>query len=123
MSLFEKWGHFSQIVWKGTTHVGCYTAHCPNGLGNVGSDVSPYFTVCNYKNPGKKLLQVNLALKQAADFLNRQLRWRVRRQCSQAPRQGHGQLEHRHVFVDAAHSSRAFSHGPRVTIFAAAYRT
>ncbi|KAJ5677145.1 uncharacterized protein N7477_002778 [Penicillium maclennaniae] len=25
MADFEKWGHFSQIVWKGTTHVGCAT--------------------------------------------------------------------------------------------------
>ncbi|KXS98711.1 hypothetical protein AC578_10490 [Pseudocercospora eumusae] len=52
MTNFEKWGHFSQIVWKGTTHVACATHHCPGGLANVGSAVSPYFTVCNYKNPG-----------------------------------------------------------------------
>lgn len=67
MSLFEKWGHFSQIVWKGTTHVGCYTAHCPNGLGNVGSDVSPYFTVCNYKNPGKRQPWSGLIFEANAD--------------------------------------------------------
>lgn len=48
MSNFEKWGHFSQIVWKETDRVGCYTQHCPNGLSNTGPDVSPYFTVCNY---------------------------------------------------------------------------
>lgn len=52
MTNFEHWGHFSQIVWKGTTQVGCATQYCPNGLANVGSDVSPYFTVCNYKSPG-----------------------------------------------------------------------
>ncbi|KAK5132478.1 hypothetical protein LTR08_009024 [Meristemomyces frigidus] len=53
MTDFEHWGHFSQIVWKDTTHVGCATQDCSaNGLANVGSDVSPYFTVCNYKNPG-----------------------------------------------------------------------
>lgn len=52
MTNFEKWGHFSQIVWKGTTHVACATQHCPGGLANVGSGVSPYFTVCNYKSPG-----------------------------------------------------------------------
>ena len=52
-SNFEKWGHFSQIVWRETTSVGCYTQHCPNGLGNTGSSVSPYFTVCNYKPSGK----------------------------------------------------------------------
>ncbi|KAJ9493483.1 hypothetical protein LTR99_006141 [Exophiala xenobiotica] len=52
MSNFEKWGHYSQIVWKSTTSVGCATQYCPNGLANVGSGVSPYFTVCNYSPPG-----------------------------------------------------------------------
>ncbi|KAK5107662.1 hypothetical protein LTR62_000943 [Meristemomyces frigidus] len=53
MANFEHWGHFSQIVWKATTHVGCATQDCSaQGLGNVGTDVSPYFTVCNYKDPG-----------------------------------------------------------------------
>ena len=53
MSNFEKWGHFSQIVWKSTTTVGCATQYCPGGLANTGSDVSPYFTVCNYGPAGK----------------------------------------------------------------------
>lgn len=52
MSNFEHWGHFSQIVWKSTTEVGCATQHCPGGLANTGSNVPPYFTVCNYKSPG-----------------------------------------------------------------------
>lgn len=52
MSQFEAWGHFSQIVWKATTTVGCATQYCPGGLGNTGGGVSPYFTVCNYKGPG-----------------------------------------------------------------------
>ncbi|KAL2395834.1 pathogenesis-related protein [Exophiala dermatitidis] len=52
MSNFEKWGHYSQIVWKSTTSVGCATQYCPNGLANVGSGVSPYFTVCNYSPAG-----------------------------------------------------------------------
>jgi len=52
MTNFEKWGHFSQIVWKSTTKIGCATQHCPKGLANVGTDVSPYFTVCNYSPPG-----------------------------------------------------------------------
>lgn len=52
MTNFEHWGHYSQIVWKSTTSVGCATQYCPNGLANTGSDVSPYFTVCNYDPPG-----------------------------------------------------------------------
>lgn len=53
MTNFEHWGHFSQIVWKGTTAVGCATQDCSKqGLTGVGSNVPPYFTVCNYKSPG-----------------------------------------------------------------------
>ncbi|KAI7490649.1 hypothetical protein KC357_g1994 [Hortaea werneckii] len=51
MTNFEGWGHFTQLVWKATTHVGCYTQTCDT-LANVGSNVPPYFTVCNYKNAG-----------------------------------------------------------------------
>lgn len=53
MSNFEAWGHFTQIVWKDTTHVACATYDCSSsGLANTGGGVSPYFTVCNYKGPG-----------------------------------------------------------------------
>ena len=55
MTNFEHWGHFSQIVWKGTSNVGCATVDCssaPNGLQNTGGSVPPYFTVCNYDSPG-----------------------------------------------------------------------
>ncbi|KAL3481898.1 CAP domain-containing protein [Aspergillus californicus] len=51
MTLFEKWGHFSQIVWKGTTKVGCATVSC-SSLGNVDSTSAVPFTVCNYSPPG-----------------------------------------------------------------------
>ncbi|CAD0044789.1 unnamed protein product [Aureobasidium pullulans] len=55
MSNFHNWGHFSQIVWKGTSKVGCATQYCPKGLANVGPYTPPYFTVCNYGPPGKSL--------------------------------------------------------------------
>lgn len=51
MDLFDKWGHFSQIVWKGTTHVACITHPCAK-LGNVDSSEALPFTVCNYSPPG-----------------------------------------------------------------------
>ena len=51
---FEKWGHFSQVVWKKTSQVGCHTCDCSSkgGLKNTGGNVKPYFTVCNYAGPG-----------------------------------------------------------------------
>ncbi|EXJ86871.1 hypothetical protein A1O3_03825 [Capronia epimyces CBS 606.96] len=53
ITTLQQWGHFTQIVWKSTTSVGCYTADCTaTGLGNVGGGVPPYFTVCNYAPPG-----------------------------------------------------------------------
>lgn len=65
MSNFEHWGHFSQVVWVGSTHVGCATQDChSSGLANTGSHVAPYFTVCNYKNPGKYMrLRLNPDLR------------------------------------------------------------
>jgi hypothetical protein len=54
VSDFEDWGHFSQIIWKSTTSVGCATVDCSaSGLENTdGSYVAPWFTVCNYSPPG-----------------------------------------------------------------------
>lgn len=51
MTYFEKWGHFSQIVWKSSVSVGCATVVC-NSLGNVDSSQPSPFTVCNYYPPG-----------------------------------------------------------------------
>ena len=49
-----QWGHFSQIVWKGSGSVGCYTADCSaGGLQNAGPPIPPYFTVCNYSPAGE----------------------------------------------------------------------
>ena len=56
MTDFENWGHFTQVVWKDTTSVGCYTMDCSSsGLSGLGgaTDIEPYFTVCNYYPPGK----------------------------------------------------------------------
>lgn len=58
---FDKFGHFTQIVWKGTKKVGCATLDCtgkgkgPKGLDHVAANVPPFFTVCNYGPPGEHL--------------------------------------------------------------------
>lgn len=55
-SALESYGHYTQVVWAATTAVGCATVDCTSqGLANVGSDVPPYFTVCNYSPPGNYL--------------------------------------------------------------------
>ena len=45
---FQGWGHFSQVVWKGTQQIGCGSAAC----GPQTSISSGYFAVCMYYPPG-----------------------------------------------------------------------
>lgn len=45
MSNFSKWGHYSQLVWKGSKKVGCATKFCPAG---TLSSLASFYTVCNY---------------------------------------------------------------------------
>lgn len=46
MSNFEGWGHFSQVVWKGSTSAGCAAQYCPPGT--MFDGMGAWFTVCNY---------------------------------------------------------------------------
>lgn len=53
MSTFEEWGHLTQVVWKGTTHVGCVTIDCGSKMTiNGQSSELNLYTVCNYSPPG-----------------------------------------------------------------------
>ena len=61
MDNFHEWGHFSQMVWKGTSEVGCATVDCSSkGLANTGGNVAAHFTVCNYKSQGNMELEYAL---------------------------------------------------------------
>jgi hypothetical protein len=46
----DLYGHFTQVVWKDSTKVGCATVKCP--AGTVLSFPS-WYTVCNYNPQGK----------------------------------------------------------------------
>lgn len=67
MSNFGHWGHFSQVLWKDSKTVGCYTHTCTPSFdrllecksdgtsylsgvkrGNNGDGIPAQFTVCNY---------------------------------------------------------------------------
>ncbi|KFZ06970.1 hypothetical protein V501_06901 [Pseudogymnoascus sp. VKM F-4519 (FW-2642)] len=52
MSNFHSWGHFSQVVWKGTGTVGCATVFCDTGSPMFSAPFSGWYTVCNYGSPG-----------------------------------------------------------------------
>jgi hypothetical protein len=52
MSNFSAWGHFSQVVWKGTKAVGCATQYCDSNSEMFSAPFSGWYTVCNYGNPG-----------------------------------------------------------------------
>lgn len=80
---FEDWGHFTQMVWKSTTSVGCATFLCQS-LANGASGPEPY-TVCNYKPGGmySSLIETR-SRTEANDVICRKLWWRILDQCSAA---------------------------------------
>ncbi|GJN69344.1 SCP-like extracellular protein [Purpureocillium lilacinum] len=47
-SLYD-WGHFTQVVWKDVTKVGCATVKCASG---TVLSMNSWYTVCNYNPPG-----------------------------------------------------------------------
>jgi len=46
----DAWDHFSQLVWKSSTSVGCATQYCPTG--ELAAGWEGWFTVCNYQVAG-----------------------------------------------------------------------
>jgi uncharacterized protein YkwD len=50
MTDFESWGHFSQLVWKDSTELGCYAKLC--AAGTMYDDMDAWFMVCNYRPAG-----------------------------------------------------------------------
>lgn len=52
--VFDGYGHMSQVVWAGSTKVGCATSSGCSSLVNIdaGSNIPPIFTVCNYSPQG-----------------------------------------------------------------------
>lgn len=44
--------HFTQVIWKATTQLGCATAKCTSGLPIGGANDPATFTVCHYNPVG-----------------------------------------------------------------------
>lgn len=59
MANFEAWGHYSQVVWKGTQTTGCAVQKC--AAGTMETSMDAYFCVCNYSPAG------NVATEYAAN--------------------------------------------------------
>lgn len=51
---FQGWGHFSQVVWDGTTAIGCGSSICKSDS-SIGSG---YFVACMYYPPGRSSVAV-----------------------------------------------------------------
>ncbi|KAI3394763.1 hypothetical protein diail_2232 [Diaporthe ilicicola] len=47
---FEAWGHYSQIVWVGSTQVGCAAQYCAPG--SMNPTMGAWYSVCNYYPAG-----------------------------------------------------------------------
>lgn len=45
----NSFGHFTQLVWKSSTKIGCATVKCPAG---TVLSLPSWYTVCNYNPPG-----------------------------------------------------------------------
>lgn len=76
-SNFEGWGHYSQMVWIGSTKVGCAAQYCP--AGTMEPSMGAWFSVCNYYPAG--MSETFLLFIVACKLTRcRKRGWRVRRQ-------------------------------------------
>lgn len=56
------YSHFTQVVWKASTELGCYQSKCSKLVDGTGNEVFPgfgdsVFTVCNYSPAGNVIGQ------------------------------------------------------------------
>ncbi|ODA81375.1 hypothetical protein RJ55_04340 [Drechmeria coniospora] len=49
----DLWDHFTQMVWKDSSEVGCSTVACP--AGTIFENTDCWYSVCNYRPPGNYL--------------------------------------------------------------------
>jgi hypothetical protein len=70
-SNFEAWGHYSQIVWVGSTQVGCAAQYCAPG--KMNPTMGAWYSVCNYFPAGmSSTLPYNMLMRRLTDARKRQ---------------------------------------------------
>lgn len=55
MKDFESWGHYTQVIWKDSTEIGCAVQWCPKGT--MVGDMDSWYMVCNYHPVGKSCIR------------------------------------------------------------------
>jgi len=68
----EKTGHFTQLVWKSTTEIGCGVTNCPpiedsGGDGDQENAAQGWYVVCEYYPPGNVVGDDNTWFEQNVD--------------------------------------------------------
>lgn len=67
----ESTGHFTQLVWQNTTHVGCAAVNCGQQQGQDGA--FSWYLVCEYNPPGNVIGEFRYNVQKPGESNNGEL--------------------------------------------------